>query len=348
MARLLVAPFRLLLQGAEDDFIEPQAAGPMRHQAVLAWAVPLMRVALAAIVEWIVGRYGLQFEDSDCRLRVGDIGDAVVAMDELVLRQVAGKGSTRVKNLFKYFNSFMDAERNGLDALILDEAHRIREKSVNRYTPKALRERALANLKPLDRSERLKDVAKQLQEGESVHKVKRLLLNADGQVVPVLLSARSIEVDGESCGIFTFIDMSELETARREQRETQERLSSTIREHAAEKLTMKRLALTDSLTGIANRRALNTRLSEERSRALRYNDTFSILVLDLDRFKSLNDTFGHAAGDEDEDAAGGEQQRRVPAGPAVPQRRQPGEDLDPAGDGDEHAADGEQGQHERR
>ena len=162
----------------------------------------------------------------------------------------------------------------------------------------ALRERALANLKPLDRSERLKDVAKQLQEGESVHKVKRLLLNADGQVVPVLLSARSIEVDGESCGIFTFIDMSELETARREQRETQERLSSTIREHAAEKLTMKRLALTDSLTGIANRRALNTRLSEERSRALRYNDTFSILVLDLDRFKSLNDTFGHATGDQ--------------------------------------------------
>src|SRR5690606_38516189 len=37
------------------------------------------------------------------------------------MRQVAGKGSTRVKNLFKYFNSFMDAERNGLDVLVLDE-----------------------------------------------------------------------------------------------------------------------------------------------------------------------------------------------------------------------------------
>ncbi len=50
------------------------------------------------------------------------------------LRMVAGKGSTRVKSLFKYFNSFMEAERNGLDVLILDEAHRIRETSVNRYT----------------------------------------------------------------------------------------------------------------------------------------------------------------------------------------------------------------------
>jgi hypothetical protein len=36
--------------------------------------------------------------------------------------------------MFKYFNSFMEAERNGLDVLILDEAHRIRETSANRYT----------------------------------------------------------------------------------------------------------------------------------------------------------------------------------------------------------------------
>ncbi|MDD2858522.1 MAG: DUF2075 domain-containing protein [Candidatus Nanopelagicales bacterium] len=50
------------------------------------------------------------------------------------LRKVAGKGSTRVQGMFKYFNSFMDAERNGLDVLILDEAHRIRETSANRYT----------------------------------------------------------------------------------------------------------------------------------------------------------------------------------------------------------------------
>lgn len=50
------------------------------------------------------------------------------------LRKVAGKGSTRVQSMFKYFNSFMEAERNGLDVLILDEAHRIRETSANRFT----------------------------------------------------------------------------------------------------------------------------------------------------------------------------------------------------------------------
>jgi hypothetical protein len=58
----------------------------------------------------------------------------------MTLRQVAGKGSTRVKQMFKYFNSFMDAEKNGLDVLILDEAHRIRETSENRYTKAAFRQ----------------------------------------------------------------------------------------------------------------------------------------------------------------------------------------------------------------
>lgn len=50
------------------------------------------------------------------------------------LRKVAGKGSSQTQSLFKYFNQFMTAERNGLDVLILDEAHRIRETSVDRWT----------------------------------------------------------------------------------------------------------------------------------------------------------------------------------------------------------------------
>lgn len=62
------------------------------------------------------------------------------------LRKVAGHRSPQTRSLFKYFNSFMVAEKNGLDVVILDEAHRIREKSVNRYTPKTLRETARAQV----------------------------------------------------------------------------------------------------------------------------------------------------------------------------------------------------------
>jgi uncharacterized protein len=55
------------------------------------------------------------------------------------LRKVAGRGSPRTQSLFKYFNSFMEADRNGLDVLIADEAHRIRETSANRWTAARLR-----------------------------------------------------------------------------------------------------------------------------------------------------------------------------------------------------------------
>lgn len=55
------------------------------------------------------------------------------------LRDVSGYRKARAGTVFKYFNSFMDAERNGLDVLILDEAHRIRATSESRYTRAALR-----------------------------------------------------------------------------------------------------------------------------------------------------------------------------------------------------------------
>ncbi len=55
------------------------------------------------------------------------------------LRKVAGHRAPKVRKAFQYFNSFMEVEPNDLDCLILDEAHRIRETSANRFTRKELR-----------------------------------------------------------------------------------------------------------------------------------------------------------------------------------------------------------------
>jgi len=60
---------------------------------------------------------------------------------------------------------------------------------------------------------------------------------------------------------------------------------------------MRQLAETDPLTGLFNRRALRERLDRELARAQRNNNVLSALMLDIDLFKRLNDTYGHELGD---------------------------------------------------
>jgi diguanylate cyclase (GGDEF)-like protein len=57
------------------------------------------------------------------------------------------------------------------------------------------------------------------------------------------------------------------------------------------------LSLHDSLTGLSNRRHLDSLIDQEVQRAERHGTPLAVLMLDLDYFKRINDTFGHAAGD---------------------------------------------------
>jgi hypothetical protein len=58
------------------------------------------------------------------------------------MRKYAGRGNQRVKGLFKYFNSYVGSHPRELDVVICDEAHRIRENGINRFTKKEQREQA--------------------------------------------------------------------------------------------------------------------------------------------------------------------------------------------------------------
>ena len=63
-------------------------------------------------------------------------------------------------------------------------------------------------------------------------------------------------------------------------------------------ITLKKLATVDNLTGALNRRSLERTLSREIDRCKRYGDPLSLLWIDIDKFKEINDKYGHLAGDQ--------------------------------------------------
>ena len=89
---------------------------------------------------------------------------------------------------------------------------------------------------------------------------------------------------------------------------SQEKLANTInaaldkwtqlQQARADKEELERLANSDSLTGLHNRQAILDKLCELINRAKRYQEDFSLSMLDIDRFKKVNDRYGHLTGDD--------------------------------------------------
>jgi diguanylate cyclase (GGDEF)-like protein/putative nucleotidyltransferase with HDIG domain len=80
--------------------------------------------------------------------------------------------------------------------------------------------------------------------------------------------------------------------------DTVARLASDAFSNALHHAEAESNALTDALTNLPNARALHVRFAEEESRARRNGTSFQVVMLDLDEFKSVNDTYGHSTGDQ--------------------------------------------------
>src|SRR3989449_1480616 len=76
------------------------------------------------------------------------------------------------------------------------------------------------------------------------------------------------------------------------------RLDAAYRELEATNAKLKETSFKDEVTGLYNRRFFSLRLEEEISRFRRFNHPVSVVILDLDGFKTVNDEFGHAVGDD--------------------------------------------------
>ncbi len=110
---------------------------------------------------------------------------------------------------------------------------------------------------------------------------------------------RSLNITGtplESGGyVYTFTDVTERVRRNDHLQKVVEERTSALRE-AIERLHQ--LATSDSLTGAENRRRFDERHLEVEARARRYGIPYSLAILDIDHFKTVNDTYGHQAGDD--------------------------------------------------
>ena len=113
--------------------------------------------------------------------------------------------------------------------------------------------------------------------------VASFLLDSDGRPEAILGVSR---------------DISERRAVEAQLRGANERLQNQLGEIERLQVTLQEQAIRDSLTGCFNRRYLDETLERELSRARREGYPLSLVILDLDHFKQINDTYGHQAGDE--------------------------------------------------
>jgi two-component system cell cycle response regulator len=169
------------------------------------------------------------------------------------------------------------------------------------------------------RLERYPEIQRALEQGEPVliedvdesalYNDVRLDWAATGTMVPFRsVIALPFRLDGEQAGVIflrTLLDEPPLSRSDVEFADTVVRAAvaairraQVIESTRADKARLEVLALTDPLTQTHNRRALMERLTEELERARRYSLQLSVLMVDLDHFKAVNDSYGHVVGDE--------------------------------------------------
>ena len=195
----------------------------------------------------------------------------------------------RLQEIVKLHNLITE---NSRDAIILADFSGNRryvsaavERLVGYSDEEFAREDSLEMVHPEER-EQAKEIARRLRSGTEAATIECRIRKRSGEYFWAEASLRMVRdsVTGRPAEILNIVrDISERKRAEQQLQEAYRALEE--------------LAITDALTGLANRRRFDDSLASEWRRALRDGRPLSLLVIDVDMFKSYNDTYGHPRGD---------------------------------------------------
>lgn len=123
------------------------------------------------------------------------------------------------------------------------------------------------------------------------------LVTEDGFVVGALAVVDSAPRGIDERQITALVDLARQVITQMELRRQTDALAETVRQLQTAEQSILHIADHDSLTGLPGRALFDDRLEQALRHATRYDETVAVMFLDLDGFKSVNDTHGHAAGD---------------------------------------------------
>jgi diguanylate cyclase (GGDEF)-like protein len=140
------------------------------------------------------------------------------------------------------------------------------------------------------------EACRRIKDGETTRDIPIIFLSARDET--------EVKVNGLSLGANDYISkpfkaeelLARVDVAMRLKHE-RDRLRERIEEARANAEQAQERAVTDALTGLLNRYGLQRALAREHAEARRYTRPLACLMIDLDNFKSVNDTYGHSAGD---------------------------------------------------